>query len=62
MFIVDLFIDLFILFAHDHLTNIYGPLSFTLSFEKDHSTKIYGLLAFIFSSVDDHSTKNQGPH
>ena len=39
MVIIDLFIDLFILFAHDHLTNIYGPLSFALSFEKDHSTK-----------------------
>ena len=62
MVIIDLFIDLFILFAHDHLTNIYGPLSFALSFEKDHSTKLYGLLSFSFSSVDDHSTKNQGPH
>ena len=31
--------DLFILFAHDHSTKIYGPLSFNLSFVHDHSTK-----------------------
>ena len=32
--------DLFLLFAHDHSTKIYGPLSFNLSFVHDHSTKI----------------------
>ena len=31
--------DLFLLFAHDHSTKIYGPLSFNLSFVHDHSTK-----------------------
>ena len=31
--------DLFILFANDHSTKIYGPLSFNLSFVHDHSTK-----------------------
>ena len=34
-------IDLFLLFAHDHSTNIFGPLSFIISFVHDHSTKIY---------------------
>ena len=40
--------DLFLFFAHDHSTKIYGPLSFNLSFVHDHLTKIYGLLSFIF--------------
>ena len=31
--------DLFLFFAHDHSTKIYGPLSFNLSFVHDHSTK-----------------------
>ena len=31
--------DLFLLFAHDHSTKIYGPLSFNLSFVDGHSTK-----------------------
>ena len=31
--------DLFLLFTHDHSTNIYGPLSFILSFLRDHSTE-----------------------
>ena len=30
---------LFLLFAHDHSTKIYGLLSFNLSFVHDHSTK-----------------------
>ena len=33
---------LFLSYAHDHLTKIYGPLSFNLSFVHDHSTKIWG--------------------
>ena len=32
--------DLFLLFAHDHLTKKYRPLSFILSFVYDNSTKI----------------------
>ena len=32
--------DLFLLYAHDHSTKIYGSLSFSLSFAHDHSTKI----------------------
>ena len=32
--------DLFLLFAHDHSTKIYGYLSFNLSFAHDHLTKI----------------------
>ena len=31
--------DLFILYARDHLTKIYGLLSFNLFFLHDHSTK-----------------------
>ena len=31
--------DLYFLFAHDHSTKIYGPVSFILSFVHDHSTK-----------------------
>ena len=31
--------DLFLLFAHDHSTKIYGYLSFNLSFAHDHLTK-----------------------
>ena len=30
--------DLFLIFAHDHSTKIYGPLSFILSLVHDHST------------------------
>ena len=52
-----LFIHLFLLFTHDHSTNIYGFLSFILSFTNDHSTEIYGCLSFILSLVDDHMTK-----
>ena len=31
--------DSSLLFAHDHSTEIYGPLSFIFSFVHDHSTK-----------------------
>ena len=31
--------DLIILYAQDHSTKIYGPLSFNLSFVHDHPTK-----------------------
>ena len=31
--------DLFLLFAHDQSTKIYGPLSFNISFAHNHSTK-----------------------
>ena len=33
------FIDLFLLFVHDHSTKTYGPLLFILCFLHDHSTK-----------------------
>ena len=36
---IRVIIDLFILFAHDQSTKLYGPLSFILSFVHDHSTK-----------------------
>ena len=50
--------DLFLLFAHDHSTKIYGPLSFNLSFVHDHSTKIRVLIDLFLLFVHDHSTKN----
>ena len=31
--------DLFLLFAHDHLTEICGPFLFILAFVHNHSTK-----------------------
>ena len=31
--------DLFLLFAHNHLTKIYGPFLFILAFVHNHSTK-----------------------
>ena len=55
-----LFINLFLLFTHDHSTNIYGFLSFILSFTNDHSTKIDGPLSFILSFTNDHSTEIYG--
>ena len=53
--------DLFLLFAHDHSTKIYGPLSFNLSFVHDHSTKIRVLIDLFLLFVHDHSTKLYGP-
>ena len=35
-------IDLFLLCAHDHSTELYGPLSFILFSVHDHSTKTWG--------------------
>ena len=55
---IRVYTDLFLLFAHDHSTKVYCPLSFTLSFEHKHSTKTYGLLSFILSFVRDHLIKN----
>ena len=52
--------DLFLLFAHDHSTKIYGPLSFNLSFVHDRSTKNYGSHWFISFTWHDHSTKIYG--
>ena len=36
---VRVLIDSFLLFAQDHSTKLYGPLSFILSLGHDHSTK-----------------------
>ena len=36
---IRVLIDLFVLCARDHSTEIYDPLSFILPFEDDHSTK-----------------------
>ena len=53
--------DLFLLFAHDHLTKIYRPLLFILSFVYDHSIKIRVLIDLFLLLVHDHSTKLYGP-
>ena len=45
---------LFLLFAHDHLTKIYGPYSFNLSFVHDHSTKIRVLIDLFLLCAHDH--------
>ena len=53
--------DLFRLFLHDHSTQIFGPLSFILSFVHDNSTKNYGLhwlISFIYTWPFD---QNIGP-
>ena len=34
---IGVVIDLFLLFAHDHSTKLYGLLSFILSLAHDHS-------------------------
>ena len=39
--------DLFLLFDHDYLTEIYGPLSFILSFVHNHSSNTQGPLRFV---------------
>ena len=49
--------DLFLLFAHDHSTKIYGPLSFNLSFVHDNSTKtqlarvLTGLFFYLHTTI-----------
>ena len=58
---IRVLIDLFLLCAHDHLTKMYRPLSFTLSFVYDHSTKMRVLLDLFILFVHDHSTKLYGP-
>ena len=54
---VGVLINLFRLFAQNHLTKVYGPLSFILSFVHDHLTKTCGPLSFIFSFVHDYLAK-----
>ena len=53
--------DLFLLFAHDHSTKLYGPLSFNLSFVQGHSTKIRVLIDLFLLWAHDHSIKIYGP-
>ena len=48
-------IDLFLLFTHDQLVEIYGLLSFFLSFVNDNSTKNYiphWFISFIYTPFD----------
>ena len=49
------------LFAHNHSTKTYHPLSFILFFVYDHSTKIRVLIYLFLLFVHDHSTKLFGP-
>ena len=54
---VKLLIDLFISFTHDHSTEIYGPLSFVLSFVQDYWPKNRVFVDLFFLFAHDHSTK-----
>ena len=49
--------NLFLLCAHDHSTEIYGPLWFTLFFVHDHSTKTRVLTDLFLLFSHDQSTK-----
>ena len=48
--------DLFLLYAHEYSTKIYGPLLFILSSVHDHSTQIK-VHTDLFLYIHDHSTK-----
>ena len=52
---ISVLIDLFLLRAYDHSTEIYGPLSFILSSVHDHSTKAWGhwSISFICTRLFD---------
>ena len=56
-----LFIYLFILFALNHLTKMYRPISFILSSVYDHWTKIRVLIDLFVLVLHDHSTKLYSP-
>ena len=53
---ISVLIDLFVLFAHDHSTKIYSPLSFILSFCTTIRPRIRALINLFFLFVHDHST------
>ena len=53
-------IDLFVLFAHDHSTNIYDRLSLILSWFTTIRPKIRVLINLFFLFLQDHSTKVKG--
>ena len=56
-------IDLFLLFAHDHSTNIYGPLSFILFFLRTTiRPRIMVLIDLFLLFPINHSTKICGLH
>ena len=50
-------IDLFLLCAHGHSTEMYGPVSYILSFVHDHSTKTRVLTDLFLLFAQDHLTK-----
>ena len=49
--------DLFLLFAHDHFTKIYGPLSFILFLCTTIRPKVRVVIDLLILFVYDHSTK-----
>ena len=53
--------DLFTLFAHDHSTKIYGPLSFNLSFVTNIRPKLRVLIDLFLLCAHGHSTEVYGP-
>ena len=56
--LINVLINLFILFVDDHSTKLYVRLSLIyFSFLHDHSTKNQVLVNFFFVFVHDHSTK-----
>ena len=57
---IRILIDLFLLFAHDNSTKIYGPLSFILSLCTTIRPKIRVLIDSFLLYVHDHSTKVRG--
>ena len=58
---IRVIINLFLLCVHDHSTEIYGPLSFVLSFVHDHSTRVRVLTDLFLLFAHDHLTKIYAP-
>ena len=57
---IRILIDLFLLFAHDNSTKIYGPLSFILSLCTTIRPKIRVLIGSFLLYVHDYSNKVRG--
>ena len=57
---VRVLIDLFLLFASDHSTKMYGPLSHILSLSMIIRSKFRVLINLFLLFVHDHSTKIRG--
>ena len=57
---IRVLIDLFLLFAHDPSTKMYGPLPYILPLWTIIRTKIWVLINLFLLFVHDHSTKIRG--